>query len=55
MSKLDKKKLRIHDRIIELEDHLRTSLHRKDSATREINVPKIMREIADLKAQLQGA
>ena len=54
MSKLDKKKLRIHDRILELEDMLRTSLHRKDSTQREINVPKIMRQIADLKAELQG-
>jgi hypothetical protein len=55
MSKLDKKKLRIHDRIVELEDTLRVSLHKKDSSQREINVPKIMREIADLKAQLAGA
>lgn len=55
MSKLYKKKLRIHDRIVALEDTLRSSLHKKDSAQREINVPKIMREIADLKAQLAGA
>lgn len=55
MSKLDKKKLRLHDRILELEDMLRTSLHRKDSAQREINVPKITREIAELRAKIQGA
>lgn len=55
MSRIDKKKLRIHDRIVALEDHMRSSLHRKDSAAPEINVPKIMREIAELKAQLRGA
>lgn len=55
MSKLDKKKLKIHDRIIELEDYLKTSLHKKDSSTREIDVPKVMRQIADLKSQLQEA
>ncbi len=55
MSHIDKKKIKIHDRILDLEDHLRSSLHKKDSSTVEINVPKIMREIADLKAQLQRA
>lgn len=55
MSKIDKKKLRIHDQIISLEQHLKDSLHRKSSSEKEVNVPKIMREIADLKAQLQGA
>jgi len=55
MSRIDKKKLRIHDRIVALEDHMRSSLRQKDSTSVEINVPKIMREIAELKAQLQGA
>ena len=54
MSKIDKKKLRIHDEILGLEQHLKDSLHRKDSSQKEINVPRIMREIADLRAQLEG-
>jgi hypothetical protein len=54
MSKLDKKKLKLHDRIIELEDFLKTSLAKKDSKTVEINVPKITSEINDLKTQLRS-
>ena len=54
MSKLDKKKLKLHDRIVELEDFLKTSLAKKDSRTTEINVPKITSEIAALKAQLRS-
>ena len=54
MSKLNKKKLRIHDKIIVLEDFLKTSLAKKDSSKVEIDVAKITREIAALKAQLEA-
>ena len=52
MSKLDKKKVRLHDRILDLEDFLKSSLARKDSSTKEVDVGKITREIADLRKQL---
>jgi signal transduction histidine kinase len=55
MSRIDKKKLKLHDRIIDLEQFLRTSLGKKDSTSREVSVPKIMQEIAELKAQLRNA
>jgi hypothetical protein len=52
MSKTDKKRAKIQERIDTLENFLKTSLGKKDSATAEINVPQTMRQIADLKAQL---
>ncbi len=52
MSKPDKKKTRLQERINELETLVKTSLGKKDSRTAEINLPKVMGEIANLKAQL---
>ncbi len=54
MSRINKKRIKLHDRIIELEDYLKTSLSKKDSSKAEINVGRVMREIADLKTQLAG-
>lgn len=54
MSKNDKKAKKLQARIDELENFLKTSLGKKDSATKEIDVPKTMRQIAELKAQLNG-
>lgn len=51
MSKVEKKKAKIQERIMQLENDLRLSLQKKSSAT-EINVPAKTREIAELKAQL---
>ena len=51
MSKVEKKKAKIQERIMQLEIDLRLSLQKKSSAT-EINVPAKTREIAELKAQL---
>ena len=51
MSKSDKKKQKLQDRINTLEEFLRTSLSKKDSAKTEVNVPAITREIAKLKAE----
>lgn len=52
MSKVEKKRKQLQDRIAELELSLKTSLAKKNSKTPEINVPATMRKIADLKADL---
>lgn len=53
MSKLEKKKKKLQERIDFLENELRMSLTKKDSNTREINVASHSRQINDLKLQLQ--
>lgn len=53
MSKIEKKKNKLKERIEMLENEIRVSLTKKDSNTREINVPAHMRQINDLKLQLQ--
>lgn len=52
MSKIEKKKAKIQERIDTLENELRTSLTKKTSNTREINVPSYQRQIQELKTQL---
>lgn len=52
MSKIDKKKNKIKERIEELELELRESLTKKTSNTKEINVPLQQRKIQELKIQL---
>lgn len=52
MSKIDKKKNKILERINELEFELRESLTKKTSATKEINVPGHQRKIQELRLQL---
>ena len=52
MSKIDKKKNKIKERIEELELELRESLTKKTSDTKEINVPLQQRKIQELKIQL---
>ena len=53
MAKSDeKKKKKTQARITELEEFLKTSLAKKESSKTEIDVGKIMRQIAELKAQL---
>jgi len=43
----------MQERIEQLESEMRMALTKKDSNTREINVPAHMRQINDLKLQLQ--
>lgn len=50
MSKLEKKKAKIKERISELEALLLDSLTKKKSSNAEINVPEITEQIKKLKA-----
>ncbi len=52
MSKVDKKKAKIQERIVQIETELRLSLQKKSSSAVEIDLPGKMRQIAELKAQL---
>jgi len=52
MSKLDKKKDKLNDRIKFLEKELVDSLTKKDSFTKEISVGGHQRKIADLRVEL---
>jgi hypothetical protein len=51
MSKTDKKKAKLQERISQLETELRSSLHKK-AAGPAIDVPKYTKEIQALKGQL---
>jgi hypothetical protein len=53
MGKIDKKKKRLQERILYLEEELRTSLTKKDSNTKEINVATHQEKIKELRKQLQ--
>ena len=53
MNKLEKKKNKLKERIEFLQTELRNSLTKKDSNTREINVPSHTRQINELMMQLQ--
>jgi hypothetical protein len=50
--KTDKKKLKLQERIKDLETELRSSLTKKSSTTVEINVPATQRKIQELKLEL---
>jgi hypothetical protein len=52
MAKVDKKKKKLLEKIEELENELRLSLTKKDSNTKEINVPGHQRKIQELRDQL---
>ncbi len=54
MSKLDKKKLKIQERISLLESELKSALTKKDSATKEIDIASHQRKIYELKKELLG-
>jgi len=53
MGKLEKKRIKIQERIKMLEDELRLSLTKKTSDTKEIDVAGQQRKITDLNKQLQ--
>ena len=52
MGKLEKKRVRLQERIKFLEDELRLSLTKKTSNRKEIDVAGYQRTIADLKREL---
>lgn len=52
MSKIDKKKSKLIERIKFLEDELTSSLTKKTSNTKEISVGGHQRKIADLRVEL---
>jgi len=51
-NKIEKKKLKLQERIKFLEDEMIESLTKKTSDTREINVPLQQRKIQELKIEL---
>lgn len=52
MGKVDKKRRKLEERITTLQDELRLSLTKKDSATAEISVGDYQRKIQQVKDQL---
>lgn len=51
MSKIEKKRKKLQERIQEMETELRLSLTKKDSNTKEIDVPTYQRRINELKKE----
>jgi hypothetical protein len=54
MSKIEKKKQKIRERIKFLEESMIQSLTKKTSDTKEINVPETTRKIQELKIELSN-
>ena len=52
MSKVEKKKQKLKERIEFLENEMRTELTKKTSNTKEISVPTYQRKIQDLRKEL---
>lgn len=52
MSKIDKKKLKLQERIKFLEDEMTSNLTKKTSNTKEISVGDYQRKIQELKREL---
>jgi len=52
MSKIEKQRKKLQERIDQLELDLRTSLQKKASSAREIDVPGKTRQLAQLRAEL---
>ncbi len=50
---IDKKKLKLEERIIELETHLKESLTKKNTNMSEINIGSVQSEIIRLKKLLK--
>ena len=53
-NKVDKKRKKLQEKIQEMESELRLSLTKKDSNTKEINVPTYQRRIQELKLELSN-
>lgn len=54
MSKLDKKKIKLQERIDFLENEMISNLTKKTSNTKEIDVPTYQRNIQKLKLELSN-
>lgn len=52
MSKIEKKKQKLQERIQEMETDMRNALTKKDSNTKEISLPTYQRKIQELKVEL---
>jgi hypothetical protein len=52
MSKIDKKRNKIIERLKTMEDESLSSLTKKDSNTKEISVPSYQRKIQELRIEL---
>jgi len=52
MANVEKKRKKLNERIAELETEMRNALTKKDSNTREIDVPGHTRKIAEARAEL---
>lgn len=52
MSKIEKKKKRLQERIDEMREEMRIALTKKDSSTKEIDVPSHQRKIFELQKQI---
>lgn len=52
MSKVEKQRAKLVERIAQLEADLRLALQKKASSAREIDVPGKTRQLAELRAQL---
>ena len=53
-SKTDKKRKKLLDRIGALEVFIASNLHKKQSTTSEINLPKLTTELAGLRKELDN-
>jgi hypothetical protein len=53
MGKVEKKRKKLQERIVTLQEEIRISLTKKDSSTKEINVPSHQRKIQELQKQLK--
>lgn len=54
MSKIEKKKKKLQDRIDFLNDEMRMALTKKTSSTKEISLPEHQKKIKDLQDKLNG-
>lgn len=54
MSKIDKKRKKLQERIDFLQEEMRVSLTKKTSSTKEINVPSQTRKIQELRKELSN-
>lgn len=52
--KADKKKVKLQERLAQLETDLRLALQKKSSSAAEIDVPGKTRQIQELRAQIAG-
>lgn len=54
MGKVDKKRKKLQERIDELKDEMRIALTKKDSSTKEIDIPSHQRKILELQKEFNN-